>query len=550
MSETQNTAPELSPVEFEHKRLERENTRLEELALRQNEELKKLNASLEEKVKAHAEEIRQTLEAVHAKVRQVEEEQGRQMNALADANVRMVLYHGSIERMREADVGLMGASLDVEGFCKDFLCNAMALIGAEYGAAGVFDSGGELRRFFTEGIGEEEQQKIDALLCGRRLLQAFYQEGKMVRVDNIAADQRSRGFPSGHPPMKSLLGVPLMCAGVMRGMIYLADKDGGEPFTDNDEILMDMMAMEAGHILDRHVLLVELRAINEMLEKERERQQMLNTQLSETQGQLLQSEKMASIGQLAAGVAHEINNPIGFVYSNLGSLEKYLKDVFSVLEGYEQAQGDAVKLAEVEVLKKKVDMSYLKEDVPALMNESKDGISRVKKIVQNLKDFSHADTSDEPQWANLHTGIDSTLNIVWNEIKYKAEVNKAYGDIPDIQCLPSELNQVFMNMLVNAAHAIEERGVISIRTGQEGDQVWVEIADSGKGIEEANIKRIFDPFFTTKPVGKGTGLGLSLSYSIVQKHHGRIDVSSEVGKGTVFRIWLPIRQEGNGKAGK
>jgi two-component system NtrC family sensor kinase len=195
-------------------------------------------------------------------------------------------------------------------------------------------------------------------------------------------------------------------------------------------------------------------------------------------------------------------------------------------------------------------MSYLKEDVPALMNESKDGISRVKKIVQNLKDFSHADTSDEPQWANLHTGIDSTLNIVWNEIKYKAEVNKAYGDIPDIQCLPSELNQVFMNMLVNAAHAIEERGVISIRTGQEGDQVWVEIADSGKGIEEANIKRIFDPFFTTKPVGKGTGLGLSLSYSIVQKHHGRIDVSSEVGKGTVFRIWLPIAQEGNGKAGK
>src|SRR3990167_4263835 len=153
---------------------------------------------------------------------------------------------------------------------------------------------------------------------------------------------------------------------------------------------------------------------------------------------------MASIGQLAAGVAHEINNPIGFVYSNLGSLEKYLNDLFAVLEGYEQAQGDPAKLAEVEALKKKVDMGYLKEDVPALMNESRDGISRVKKIVQNLKDFSHVDTSNELQWTNLHSGIDSTLNIVWNEIKYKAEVNKTYGDIPDIKCLPSELNQVSM----------------------------------------------------------------------------------------------------------
>jgi two-component system NtrC family sensor kinase len=196
----------------------------------------------------------------------------------------------------------------------------------------------------------------------------------------------------------------------------------------------------------------------------------------------------------------------------------------------------------VHAVKRKVDLSFLREDLQELMSESRDGITRVKQIVQNLKDFSRADVVDEWQWADLHRGLDSTLNIVANEIKYKAEVVKEYGQLPDIECLASQLNQVFMNLLVNAAHAIEEKGVITLRSGQELDQVWVEIADTGNGIPPENLNRIFDPFFTTKPVGKGTGLGLSLSYSIVQKHHGHIDVSSEVGKGTTFRVWLPIRQ--------
>ncbi|MEW5944004.1 MAG: ATP-binding protein, partial [Pseudomonadota bacterium] len=178
----------------------------------------------------------------------------------------------------------------------------------------------------------------------------------------------------------------------------------------------------------------------------------------------------------------------------------------------------------------------------ALMSESKEGISRVKQIVQNLKDFSHVGAEDEWQWADLHKGLDSTLNIVWNELKYKAEVVKEYGNLPEVECLPSQLNQVFMNLLVNAGHAIEERGVITIRTGVEGEQVWVEIADTGKGIAPEHLSKIFDPFFTTKPVGKGTGLGLSLSYSIVQKHQGRIEVHSEVGKGAAFRVWLPQRR--------
>jgi signal transduction histidine kinase len=272
----------------------------------------------------------------------------------------------------------------------------------------------------------------------------------------------------------------------------------------------------------------------------------LNVRVTEAQNQLLQSEKLASIGQLAAGVAHEINNPIGYVHSNIGSLDKYLNDLFTILAAYESneaAMRDAPGFADLQRVKLDLEVDFLKEDIPMLMHESKEGISRVRKIVQDLKDFSRGDSNDQWQWANLHQGIDSTLNIVNNEIKYCAEVMRRYGDLPEVQCLPSQLNQVFMNLLVNAAHAIkQERGTITIATGHEGESVWVEVRDNGCGISQENLKRIFDPFFTTKPVGKGTGLGLSLSYGIVQKHGGRIDVESEPGVGTAFRVWLPVRQ--------
>jgi len=289
------------------------------------------------------------------------------------------------------------------------------------------------------------------------------------------------------------------------------------------------LALENAHLqIDQQRRIAELKSMNQKLE--------------DAQNQLLQSEKMASIGQLAAGVAHEINNPIGYVYSNLGALEKYLKDMFSVVAAYEQLEDDPGALATVRQLKQQVDLDFLKEDVSALMHESREGITRVKKIVQDLKDFSHVDASDEWTFADLHAGLDSTLNIVANEVKYKAEVTKDYGDIPEVECLPSQLNQVFMNLLVNAAHAIEERGTITIRTCTHDSEVWVEIADNGKGIPAENLKRIFDPFFTTKPVGKGTGLGLSLSYSIIQKHGGKIEVASEVGKGTTFSLRLPVKR--------
>ena len=269
----------------------------------------------------------------------------------------------------------------------------------------------------------------------------------------------------------------------------------------------------------------------------------INRKLEDARNQLLQSEKMASVGQLAAGVAHEINNPIGYVYSNLSTLGGYVEDLLRVLDAYEAAEsaiGDDATREKLRRVRGDADLAFLRQDVIALMGESREGIERVKKIVRDLKDFSRQDVSDEWQVADLHKGLDSTLNIVWNELKYKAEVRKEYGDLPEIDCLPSQLNQVFLNMLVNAGHAIGDKGIITLRTGHEGEQVWVEISDNGHGIAPEHLQRIFDPFFTTKPVGKGTGLGLSLSYSIVQKHGGRIDVKSVVGVGTTFRIALPI----------
>ncbi len=256
-------------------------------------------------------------------------------------------------------------------------------------------------------------------------------------------------------------------------------------------------------------------------------------ELEEAHVQLLQSEKMASIGVLAAGVAHEINNPIGFVSSNLGTLKDYHKTMVALLDACRAGRATEADFAAA-------DFDYLKADLADLMRESRDGLERVRKIVADLKDFSRLDQADW-QEADLNAGIECTLNVVRNEIKYKAEVVREYdAKLPPVRCLPAQINQVVMNLLVNAAHAIEERGIITVRSGHDAEWAWIEVADTGRGMSPEVLKCIFDPFYTTKPVGKGTGLGLSISYDIVDKHGGHIDVSSEPGRGTTFRVWLPL----------
>jgi signal transduction histidine kinase len=275
-------------------------------------------------------------------------------------------------------------------------------------------------------------------------------------------------------------------------------------------------------------------------------------EIKETQAQLMQQEKMASIGQLAAGVAHEINNPTGFVSSNLNTLTGYQENIRKVVGTYRNLMEHLKKssaagalppaideqLNHIADIEKDADIDFIMDDVSDLIRESQEGVERIKNIVIDLKDFAHPG-EDKMQTADVNKGIESTLNVVWNELKYKATVIKDFGQLPLVSCYPQQLNQVFMNILVNAAQAIHDHGEIRISTEAEDGFITVRISDSGVGIPPENLSRIFDPFFTTKEVGKGTGLGMNVAYNIIQKHNGRIDVESTVGKGTTFSVRIP-----------
>ncbi|WP_304487048.1 ATP-binding protein [Chitinimonas sp. BJB300] len=286
----------------------------------------------------------------------------------------------------------------------------------------------------------------------------------------------------------------------------------------------------------------ERKQIQETLEQQYAGQQTLIQQLGEAQSRLLQSEKLASIGQLAAGVAHEINNPIGFVNSNLSTLRTYVDNLLKLISAYENASPliatDQEIQHQITVLRRTTDFDYMKEDIGSLIAESIDGTSRVSQIVQDLKYFSRV-TESEWQTVDIHAGLDSTLNVIWNEIKYKSEIIKKYGKLPLVVCKSSQLNRVFMSLLLNAAQAITERGIITIRTGHMDDMVWISISDNGRGIAPDIMPHIFDPFFTTKLVGTGTGLGLSVSYGIISKMGGHIEVDSGPGQGATFTVWIP-----------
>lgn len=266
--------------------------------------------------------------------------------------------------------------------------------------------------------------------------------------------------------------------------------------------------------------------------------------LKNIQGQVIQQEKLASIGQLAAGVAHEINNPMGFIGSNLTSLGKYadrLDQYIAALQSSLFSCPQHPDTGEIDTLRQKLKVDYIISDMRELINESLDGAARVRRIVQDLKSFSRLDQVEQCS-ASLNELLETTVNIAWNEIKYIATLEKQFGEIPEIVCYPQQLNQVFLNLLVNAAQAMEQQGVITVRTWSDAGAVYVSVADTGKGMTEEIRSRVFDPFYTTKPSGKGTGLGLAISSDIVNKHGGEISVASEVGKGTTFTVMLPMHR--------
>ena len=270
--------------------------------------------------------------------------------------------------------------------------------------------------------------------------------------------------------------------------------------------------------------------------------------LQKVQGQLLQSEKFSAIGQLAAGVAHEINNPIGYINSNLQTLEKYVPyytPLLGLLHQLEKAVKDKDEERAFKVifcwekLRKETNFDFIEGDIVNLLQESREGTESMRKIVADLCSFASPDKGIE-DYVDLEALMERMLNIVYNEIKYKAELKKEYGKVPPVVCNPQKIGQVFVNLLTNAAHAIEAKGTITIKTYPKDEYVCVDISDTGCGIPSENFSKIFDPFYTTRPVGQGVGLGLSISYDIIRRHGGDITFISEVGKGTTFTVMLPI----------
>jgi two-component system NtrC family sensor kinase len=282
------------------------------------------------------------------------------------------------------------------------------------------------------------------------------------------------------------------------------------------------------------------------LESKLEELRKANTEIRNTQTTLVQSAKMISLGQIVAGVAHELNNPVAFIYSNMHHLSTYIEKVKRIITEYRGVR-DGLSQGEkerIEALEKELDIDFIITDMSELTNSCLDGANRTKDIVTGLRTFSRMDESVF-KYTDLHEGIKSTVRLLNTEFKNRIIVHQEFGEIPEVECSPTQINQVFMNLLANAAQAIVGRGNIWIRTRAVGDSVEVQIEDSGTGMSPETVSQIFDPFFTTKKVGEGTGLGLSIAYGLIQKHNGKIDVKSQVGKGTVFTVVIPMSQRVN-----
>jgi len=334
--------------------------------------------------------------------------------------------------------------------------------------------------------------------------------------------------------------------------IYAFEKLSNQPLfvlvgiTENDALLDYERSRQSylifGTLLSFLIILFTLTSLK-MIHKTIE----INEQSTELNNRLLQSEKLAALGQLSAGVAHEINNPIGYVSSNISSLNKYflkLEDLINLYDEYFKKSYEIDETQDLNDFKKSINYEFIKEDTKFLLNETLEGISKVKDIITDLKNFARSDSTENWQKVDLLKNLKSTLNIVNNEIRYNADVEIEIPNLPEIECLPTQLNQVFLNLIVNAAQAVKPnvRGLIKISARELNESVMITFSDNGQGIDKANILKIFNPFYTTKEVGKGTGLGLSVSHGIIQKHNGKIEVESKIGEGTVFTLTLPIHQ--------
>ncbi|MCX8026286.1 MAG: ATP-binding protein [Thermodesulfovibrionales bacterium] len=438
-------------------------------------------------------------------------------------------------------------SMTIDDISVIALENAKRFTNSQYGFAGYIDpkTGYLIVPTHTKAIWNEcEVYNKDIIFKNFTGLWGWVLKNKKPLLTNEPEnDPRRSGIPQGHVPIKRFLAVPSLVGDTLVGTLAVANSSF--PYQERELEFLE-------RISSLYALAVQHKLESEKLEQKNIELKSAYEELASMQSQIIQQEKLASIGQIAAGIAHEINNPIGYIISNLNTLTKYvlrcieyyevLCDVFENIKK-ELDEERRLKIQEtIDTKKRSLKIDYILQDIAPLLKETNDGAERVKKIISDLKFFARTDEKDFKQ-ADINAGIDSTINIIWNELKYKAKVFKEYGDIPTIKCNIGQLNQVFMNILVNAAHAIQDEGEIRVKTWADDKYIYVEISDTGCGIPDEIKDKIFNPFFTTKERGKGTGLGLSIAMDIVKKHNGEILVESTVGKGTTFIIKLPLEQD-------
>ena len=397
----------------------------------------------------------------------------------------------------------------------------------------------DIKNYFQDYLNTHRQARIGVTVAGKcwecQKIQIAIIKNKIEEKTNIASPIQ----------FTAILAAPLIIYNKVVAVAEFFKTTEGE-LNSNEIRLVETVSLQLGTVLERH------RSEKKLQENYTKLHETLE-ELKNAQDHIVHSEKLASVGQLAAGVAHEINNPVGYISSNVRTLKEYIEVFKSLIDKYsilsnslEIPEGSEIanQINEINRFQKDNDFAYITDDINQLVSDTLEGTTRVKDIVDGLKNFSRVDKNLVCK-TNINECIRSTLKIVSNELKYNAEIITDFGDLPLITCNPGEINQVLANLFVNAGHAIGEKGAIAIITEPGEGFITIRISDDGCGVNEKNLKEIFAPFFTTKDIGKGTGLGLSISHGIIENHGGNIKVESTLGKGTTFIIQLPINNEGN-----
>ncbi|ALF53553.1 histidine kinase [Nostoc piscinale CENA21] len=475
--------------------------------------------------------------------------------ALKQESEKKNLAHELLERYQEIDLLhdisiQVTASLNLRQVSRLLIQEASQLIPSTGGAILLLNQKTNFFEILAEiGSSSYLQQPIK---LGEGIIGNIVQMGRGEIVNNLVAYPRYLGE---NKQFNSLICVPLNVEERVVGAIVIGSETAVN-YTNRDLKLLSILAMQAGVAIEKALLYEQSCEAAKIAQIQAQQLQTTLHELQQTQAQLIQSEKMSSLGQLVAGIAHEINNPVNFISGNISHAQQYVDDLLRLVHIY---QDNCDYIPAVQELSEEIDLDFVAEDLPKLISSMNLGIKRVREIVLSLRNFSRTEQSQMTA-ADIHEGIDSTLLILNNRLKtgcskFGIEVIKNYDVIPLVECYPSQLNQVFMNILANAIDALdgqEKEGIITISTSLENGKILtnspyivVRIQDNGSGMTEEVRDRLFEPFFTTKPIGKGTGLGMPICRKIIEKHNGKIECFSESGQGTVFCIHIPITARKN-----